>query len=65
MDIKLNARLSAYAKADSLKCTESNMIPVTNDQINSLFGGPGEGDSLPPITNPHTVTYSEIDSLFH
>lgn len=64
MDIKLRARLSAYAKVDSLKCVECDMDPVTNDEINTLFGEPPAEGTLPPITDPHTVTYSEIDSLF-
>ena len=64
MDIKLRARLSAYSKVDALKCAECDMNPVTKDEINTLFGTTGEGSQLPPITDPNTVTYAEIDSLF-
>ena len=54
MDIKLNARLSAYSKVDSiLQSIES----VTEEQIDTLFVDT-------PVDDPTVVTKSEIDSLF-
>ena len=51
MDIKLNARLSAYSKVDSLRPIQT----VTQPQIDSLFV---------EVTDPSAVTKSEIDTLF-
>ena len=66
MDIKLNAKLSAYGKLPSPKACNSDTI--TKEDIDSLFGKP-----LPPqpeVTKPtfirdaEVISYEDIDSLF-
>lgn len=69
MQIKLNARLSAYAKVDGSTCDHPDISTVTNDQIDQLFK---EEDKPEAVTKTEidmlfeheTVSYSEIDSLF-
>ena len=55
MNIKLNARLSAYTKVDNVGCEHPEMGSVTNEQIDQLFEG---------ADTPVSVTKSEIDDLF-
>lgn len=56
MDIKLNARLSAYSKVSSLSGgAPSEGIPVSNEQIDQLFAD---------LDDPVPVTKSQIDDLF-
>ena len=67
MDIRLNARLSAYGKFPPADCGCS-VDTVTKEEIDSLFGG-----TLPPVTpkpqivncTTAEVTYADIDSLFN
>ena len=64
MDIKLNARLSAYTKIDAIEhnCDTSR---VTNEQIDSLFENDLAPDAQEPTsTESARVTRSAIDSLF-
>ena len=63
MNIKLNARLSAYSKIDAVKGIECEHEAVTFDDIDSLFGETNE--SLPQeSTDKRAVTFDDIDSLF-
>ena len=55
MDIKLNARLSAYSKIDSISSGACCHEYVTKDQIDGLFED---------MEEPTSVTKSEIDKLF-
>ena len=55
MNIKLNARLSAYSKVDNIGCVHPETGSVTTEQIDQLFQGMDE---------PTSVTKSEIDELF-
>lgn len=67
MDIKLNARLSAYGKLPSPK--SCNVDTVTHEEIDSLFDKttltqtPAQ-NSFPVVTSSSTVTHEEIDLLF-
>lgn len=54
MNIKLNARLSAYSKVDSIT-HECSIESVTEPQIDELFKD---------LDTPQSVTKSEIDDLF-
>jgi hypothetical protein len=64
MNIKLNARLRAYSKIDSLdECTHS-FTYVTEGDIDNLFE---DSDSLlqeEVSFSQGTVTFDDIDSLF-
>ena len=55
MDIKLNARLSAYSKIDSILGGNCSHEYVTEEQIDNLFKD---------MEEPVSVTKSEIDKLF-
>lgn len=66
MNIKLNARLSAYSKTTAI-CCDSRSETVTDEQIDSLF-------SLDTLSHIQTVelkdpqdcvSFSDIDSLFN
>lgn len=62
MDIKLNARLSAYSKIEGVGCIVES---VTYDQIEQLFDGNNfivpEGN----LSAEGSVTHDDIDSLFN
>ena len=55
MNIKLNARLSAYSKVDSIQSGECSVDTITNEQIDELFED---------LDNPQSVKKDEIDTLF-
>lgn len=66
MNIKLNAKLSAYGKLPSPK--SCNIDTITKDDIDSLFGKPTPPelpDQKPTfVVCEETVTKEDIDSLF-
>lgn len=55
MDIKLNARLSAYSKIDNSTFPDCDHEHVTKEQIDELFKDTDQ---------PTSVTKNEIDELF-
>ena len=63
MNIKLNAKLTAYSKIDSLENCNHNLIYVTEEAIDTLF-------DTQQVNNPDMsttegfVSMSDIDSLF-
>lgn len=70
MDIRLNARLSAYGKFPPANCGCS-ADTVTKEEIDSLFGEtttptiPPSGNAPTFVTCPSKdVTHEDIDSLF-
>lgn len=64
MNIKLNARLSAYSKVDSIPAGGCNAEPVTNEEIDTLFT---DNVIVPPAddSDPTLVSCADIDSLFN
>ena len=55
MNIRLNAKLSAYSKIDSFDSELVDAEKITHEQIDSLFDG---------LSKPEAVTKTEIDTLF-
>ena len=64
MDIRLNAKLSAYGKVSPPKACSADT--VTHEDIDSLFEKTNTSKSLKPIaSNNSTVSTDEIDLLFN
>ena len=66
MDIKLNARLSAYSKLDVVSSSTPDFDIVTHEQIDSLFESVSSEREPIEENNSSTnrVSRSAIDSLF-
>lgn len=63
MEIKLNAKLSAYSKVDAVNGMCEHEY-VTTDDIDSLFTEE-HNSSILDTTDPNAVTFADIDSLFN
>lgn len=63
MDIRLNAKLSAYGKLPSPKAC--NVDTVTEEDIDSLFDSTVQTPVINNTMNTQTVSNSEIDLLFN
>ena len=67
MDIRLNAKLSAYGKIPTPVKPECDVDEVTHEDIDSLFGKIAQSNKETPtvVTTTSTdVTHADIDSLF-
>lgn len=65
MNIKLNAKLSAYSKIESLEGCCQSIDFVTTENIDSLFDSSVcAEESLVQETTDKFVSFSDIDSLF-
>ena len=67
MDIRLNARLSAYSKTNAGKPMPCGEETITKADIDSLFGGESI-DSFIPVTSNNScdvISFKDIDSLFN
>lgn len=64
MDIKLNARLSAYTRVDTVK-HECDTERVTYDQIDTLFESEQNSSEADSTSLDGRVSKSAIDSLFN
>lgn len=67
MDIRLNAKLSAYGKIPTPVKPGCDVDEVTHEDIDSLFGKTVQSNKATStiVTNTSTdVTHADIDSLF-
>ena len=63
MEIKLNARLSAYSKVDAVNGVECDHEAVTFDDIDTLFESESQ-EVIMETTKSNEVSFADIDSLF-
>ena len=66
MDIKLNARLSAYSRVEGVITPEIDFDRVTHAEIDTLFQDSNTTENIPEETlvNSNRVSRAAIDSLF-
>lgn len=63
MEIKLNARLSAYSKVDAVNGIECDHESVSFEDIDTLFDSTSDNVII-ETTNSNEVSFKDIDSLF-
>ena len=64
MEIKLNARLSAYSKVYAVNGIECEHESVSFEDIDSLFDTTSNS-VIVETTKPNEVSFADIDSLFN
>ena len=65
MNIKLNAKLSAYSKIESVADCDHSIDFVSTSEIDKLFKSSVDEEDVSQLQeNENFVSFSDIDSLF-